>query len=402
MAGKRAAAFIAMVAMLVSFAFDGTAHASGYRQRQRDLQQLIDQKRAQLHQAEALEQSILGAIQASDARRAALQRQIAGLSTRLLDARTKIGVLQARLDSLGAGIELKQVQIDQAEGQVADLQQRLQDRAAQLYMSVPGSVPGTGGILNDVNDFVSATAYESGLISGDQILIESVQRAQQSLEVQQTALAATEQTVQAARDDIATQAARILDMRSQLSSAQAAVAQEIATRRVLLAQVQSQKAAYLRAIRNLVAESNSITALLRGIQRGQHVYAGSGGWLKWPVSGPITSPFGWRIHPVYHYRSFHTGIDIGAPMGTTVHAARAGTVVYVGYQGAYGNIVIVDHGSGIATVYAHLSRFYVRTGQYVRTMSAIAAVGSTGWSTGPHLHFEVRQGGTPVNPVRWL
>src|SRR5207249_295020 len=132
--------------------------------RQQELQQLIDQKRAQLHQAEVLEQSILGAIQASDARRAALQHQIGGLNSRLLDARTRIGVLQARLNELGAGIELKQAQIEQAQGQAADLSQRLQTRIAEIYMSAPGDAPTVTGIVQNVNDLVSATEYEAGVI----------------------------------------------------------------------------------------------------------------------------------------------------------------------------------------------------------------------------------------------
>src|SRR5207249_9167129 len=132
-------------------------------------------------------------------------------------------------------------------------------------------------------DLVSATEYEAGVIASDDMLVQSVQRAQQTLEMQQADLATTKQTVQAARDEIAAQAAQILDTRTQLSTAKAAVQTEIATRRVLLSQVQSQKAAYIRAIRNLVAESNSIAALLHGLQKGQHVFAGQGGWLKWPV-----------------------------------------------------------------------------------------------------------------------
>jgi len=170
----------------------------------------------------------------------------------------------------------------------------------------------------------------------------------------------------------------------------------------LLSQVNDQRQAYINAIKELQAESDAITAMLRGLQAGQYVVQGRGGYLKWPVSGPITSPFGWRIHPVYGYRSFHTGIDIGVPVGTTVKAARYGKVIYTGYNGAYGLIVMIDHGGSLATIYAHLSRVYVSVGQRVSTLQPIAASGNTGWSTGPHLHFEVRSQGEPVNPIRWL
>jgi murein DD-endopeptidase MepM/ murein hydrolase activator NlpD len=152
----------------------------------------------------------------------------------------------------------------------------------------------------------------------------------------------------------------------------------------------------------MLAQSNSIKGMLNRAQKGQNVVQGYGGYLKWPVSGRISSPYGWRTHPIYGYRSFHTGIDIAAPAGTTVKAARRGEVLYVGYRDAYGLIVIIDHGNSLATVYAHLSKAYVRAGQSVGTLGNVAAVGCTGWCTGPHLHFEVRVNGNPQNPMNWL
>jgi murein DD-endopeptidase MepM/ murein hydrolase activator NlpD len=166
--------------------------------------------------------------------------------------------------------------------------------------------------------------------------------------------------------------------------------------------VRNQKAAYAAALQSMLDQSNSIKGLLNRAQKGQKVVQGYGGYLKWPVSGRITSPYGWRTHPIYGYRSFHTGIDIAAPSGTTVKAARKGEVLYVGYRDAYGLIVIIDHGNSLATVYAHLSKAYVRPGQYVGTLGSVAAVGCTGWCTGPHLHFEVRVNGNPQNPMNWL
>jgi murein DD-endopeptidase MepM/ murein hydrolase activator NlpD len=160
--------------------------------------------------------------------------------------------------------------------------------------------------------------------------------------------------------------------------------------------------AFGEALQSMLAQSRSIEGLLNRAQRGQRVVQGYGGYLKWPVSGRISSPYGWRTHPIYGYRSFHTGIDIAAPYGTTVKSARSGEVLYVGVREAYGLIVIIDHGNSLATVYAHLSKAYVRAGQSVRTLSSIGAVGCSGWCTGPHLHFEVRLSGKPVNPMGWL
>jgi murein DD-endopeptidase MepM/ murein hydrolase activator NlpD len=124
--------------------------------------------------------------------------------------------------------------------------------------------------------------------------------------------------------------------------------------------------------------------------------------LLWPAAGPITSGFGYRIHPIFGTRTLHTGIDIGAPYGAPVVAADSGTVIYAGTMSGYGNVVMVDHGGGISTLYGHLSAFSVGNGQSVGRGTRIASVGCTGYCTGPHLHFEVRINGTPVDPMPYL
>jgi murein DD-endopeptidase MepM/ murein hydrolase activator NlpD len=122
----------------------------------------------------------------------------------------------------------------------------------------------------------------------------------------------------------------------------------------------------------------------------------------WPANGPLTSGFGYRVHPIFGYSKMHTGIDIGAPYGSPVWAADTGTVAYVGTMSGYGNVVAIDHGGGLATTYNHLSSFHVSNGQSVSRGTQIGAVGCTGYCTGPHLHFEVRVGGNPVDPMPYL
>ena len=121
-----------------------------------------------------------------------------------------------------------------------------------------------------------------------------------------------------------------------------------------------------------------------------------------PSGGPITSGFGWRRHPILKRSRFHNGIDFGARYGSTIRAAHGGRVMMAKWFGGYGNTVIVDRGDGISTLYGHASELYVSTGQRVTAGQAIAAIGSTGLSTGPHLHFEVRVNGKPVNPHPYL
>ncbi|MDR1049209.1 MAG: LysM peptidoglycan-binding domain-containing M23 family metallopeptidase [Synergistaceae bacterium] len=123
---------------------------------------------------------------------------------------------------------------------------------------------------------------------------------------------------------------------------------------------------------------------------------------RWPVMGKINSPFGWRRHPITRRRDFHTGLDIKAARGTVIRSAREGRVDYAGWMGGYGKVVVVGHGNGQSTLYAHCSTLLVKQGEKVSTGQNIARVGTTGRTTGPHLHFEVRNGNTPVNPLKYL
>lgn len=130
----------------------------------------------------------------------------------------------------------------------------------------------------------------------------------------------------------------------------------------------------------------------------------SGGEMDWPVPGRfrISSPYGYRIHPIFKTKKLHTGIDIPAPTGTTIVAAAKGTVIHTGTLGGYGKTVMLDHGGGIVTLYAHNSAITVSNGKTVNKGAEIARAGSTGYSTGPHLHFEVRKNGAYVDPLPWV
>ncbi len=124
--------------------------------------------------------------------------------------------------------------------------------------------------------------------------------------------------------------------------------------------------------------------------------------LHWPSSGWVSSRFGWRIHPIFGTREFHTGVDIASRWGAPVMAARSGIVRFAGWMGGYGRLIVLDHGGGLQTMYSHLSAMLVGSGQRVDEGQQIGRIGSTGWSTGPHLFFEVRQNGVPLDPIPYL
>lgn len=195
-----------------------------------------------------------------------------------------------------------------------------------------------------------------------------------------------------------------------------------------LEKVQHQRSYYEREVQALENESSRIASLLKNLivrqrlekQRmvslrrrgGQVTYYSmprnsmpsfSGGRMGWPCASPnLTSYFGYRVHPIFGTRKLHAGIDVGAGTGTPIYAAADGVVIESGWTGGYGKAVIIDHGGGIATLYGHSSQLYVAPGQAVRRGQLIAAIGSTGFSTGPHLHFEVRINGSPVDPLAYI
>ncbi len=189
----------------------------------------------------------------------------------------------------------------------------------------------------------------------------------------------------------------------QLQTQKAVFETQAQVQKVTIQRLRRDRQAVEAAQARLERDSDSIAALIQQRLAIATTSAFRGtGIFTFPTDGPLTSGFGYRVHPILGYRRFHAGIDFGAPTGTPIRAADSGIILYAGWYGGYGNTVIVDHGGGISTLYAHASALYVTEGQAVQRGQVIAAVGSTGFSTGPHLHFEVRRSGEPVDPLAFL
>ena len=198
--------------------------------------------------------------------------------------------------------------------------------------------------------------------------------------------------------------------------------EKVAKKQALIDKMQNDKAVYDRQYDEMMAASEQVAKLIQqskykpppqppvasssgGSSGDVEVYNGTAsnsGGMIWPISGPITSPFGWRTHPIFGSQRFHSGLDIGGDYGMEIHAAKAGVVSHAGWIGGYGNTVMIDHGGGIVTLYGHNQSLNVSVGQQVSQGQVIAFCGSTGNSTGPHCHFEVRLNGEPVSPYNYL
>jgi len=203
---------------------------------------------------------------------------------------------------------------------------------------------------------------------------------------------------------IETQIAEIDSIKEQMETQLHELEERRAEKELVLKAINDDRSLTLRRIKELEDENKRIMAQIRAMQNSAGAYKGkpwAGSFIK-PCAGEIVSGYGYRKHPIYGVKKMHTGVDIGASHGTTVKAAGNGKVIFAGWKGSYGKAVMVDHGNKRVTLYGHLSKITCKQGDEVTTSTKIGEVGSTGLSTGNHLHFEVRIDGEPVDPLKSL
>lgn len=326
------------------------------------------------------------------------------------EIKAKADKQQEALKKAQAEAEKAAAKVESIKANIESQKDNLGDRLRTMYKN--GSVGFINVVLdsNNMEEFLSNMSMVQEIYKNDQKTLDNLNEQHKALETEKANLEAKKAEIETAKADLDKQ-------KSDLEAKKA-----------------EYKAEYDKLndeYENLEADAQSITAIINasagsydssssessGGGGGDSTasesgggessydgggYSGGGGSLGWPVSGPVTSEFGYRIHPVFGDYRGHTGIDIGVPTGTPVHAAEAGKVIMAQWYGGYGNAVMIDHGNGIVTLYGHNSSLAVSNGQTVSRGQVIAYAGSTGWSSGPHCHFEVRVGGQPVNPRNYL
>lgn len=341
-----------------------------------EIQQQLGEKDAQLEEKKkeignAMEQLIL------------TQEELAEAKRKLAAIETRQQALEIKIRQNEAALAAKQKEYDKSR---AVYKKRLRD----IYEN--GQVNYLDVLLGaaDFRDFSSRMYLLQRVVRRDFNLIDR-------LETQ--------------REELLAKKAELDDIKSQLAAAHAEgqkeqqiVAQKTVERQKLYEQALAEKAQLDAEYEELQRNSQEITAMIQRMEQEGRMMpqAGGTGQLAWPVNGEITSPFGWRVHPIWGTQIFHAGLDIGADYGDPVHAADSGTVVYAGWMGGYGNAVMIDHGGGMVTLYGHNSSITVGEGEQVSKGQTIALAGSTGNSTGPHCHFEVRIHGEVVSPLQYL
>lgn len=283
--------------------------------------------------------------------------------------------------------------------------------AAELEVEVVAAYKHAGssaqftGVVEALEESGSVTefsnAYE-GLLNGtagQQRLVESVTTLADRITEQRVIVATLQRRTETVERRALTERRHVAALTAEQTSIVEDIRADRAERRRLLVRLRSQQAQFTKRVEALQKQSQ---ALLEELRKYQYVGGAPGSKdLWWPTDGGVTSNFGYRLHPIFKTKRLHAGIDIPAPTGQPIFAAAAGTIIGAGPYGGYGNAVVIDHGGGLSTVYAHQSRLGTTVGETVEAGETIGYVGSTGYSTGPHLHFEVRTGGQPVDPLAW-
>ncbi|MEP7335132.1 MAG: peptidoglycan DD-metalloendopeptidase family protein [Actinomycetota bacterium] len=350
-----------------------------------------------------------GKIAAARAKEQRLASQIADVSQRIRTLESEVGNVSTDLalleqdlalqrEKLARITELWRLQTEKLgflRSQHEQAIDRLSDRLVAIYQS--GNLSTVDVLLDSSNfsELVTRLDYAEELAAQDERIAESVGRAKDLIQVQQANTTVTRKKVFAVAQAVAARTQQTRQVRNELVARESALSGTRAQRREALASVQQQKAEYLAEAEALAAVSASLASRIQTSQSFSSVVRSSSG-LIWPVSGPVTSGYGWR------WGRMHEGIDIAVPTGTPVAAAASGRVIYAGWMGGYGNLVVIDHGGGLATAYGHNSSLPVGNGSSVSQGQTIAYAGSTGHSTGPHVHFEVRVNGSPVDPLGYL
>lgn len=394
-------AVLCALAVLAAAGAPARAQTSGPRQQLERLEAEIERTRALIREAEEEREGVLADLTRSDARRSELGARIELLTGELTDAEAELEVLQASLDRTQEELDRWTRRLRRTREELSGQRATLGSRASAAYRLGPAGFLELLLGADDLRSLTDRMEFVSSVLDSDSLLLQSITTTRSQVGEQRGRIAEFEQQVSAERDRVQREVERIQELRAEQQALRAEVDREIATREELLADIEATKEGYVRAVKELEAESARIQAMIQA-GGGSSGSGNPNAQLAWPAPGPITSGYGWRTHPIFGTQRFHAGVDIDAPCGAPISAAERGTVISSGWHGGYGETIILDHGDGLSTLYAHQSARGASTGQQVSRGQRIGSVGTTGWSTGCHLHFEVRVNGSPVDPVPYL
>ena len=329
-----------------------------------------------------------------------LQDDVDAASARLDQLENVLALHQRKLDRLNQLYALQTKKLVFLQRQHKEAVARLNKRLVEIYTSDPTSPLSVVLEASSFADMLDHLEYIDDIGRHDDRIAEEVKGAKLAMQETRNSTRKTRKEVAATTRSVAARTAEQRAVRDRLAWSQRELATARREKRNSLEQVQEDKEHAVSHMEELQAQSNALAAKIRSAQSSAVVPAPTGaassaGFI-WPVHGILTSNFGWR------WGRMHEGIDLAVGNGTPVVAAKGGVVIVAGWMGGYGNLVVVDHGGGVSSAYAHNTSVTVGVGQSVSQGQLIAYSGNTGHSTGPHLHFEIRINGAAVDPLGYL
>lgn len=328
-------------------------------------------------------------------------KQVEALDTQLSAVTDELEKLSSRLDETKIRLADNQTQLHEATEKRENQYSSLKKRMRTMYES--GDVGYLQIILDSegFTDFLRRVEYINKIMEYDQNMFDEYQK--------------TEQIISDKVVEIEKEKESIEVLSAEQAVKKQALDESIREKEQLVAKLSQEEATYLQQLSDLEKADKEVSNMIiqaqraaqaRASQSSGRIYAAAGGTLQYPVPGyrgySYNSPYGYRSSPISGKSEFHTGVDLKATMGTDIVAAESGTVLFSGNKGGYGKTVIVDHGNGISTLYAHNSQLIVSVGQSVQRGQVISKAGTTGYSTGVHLHFEVRINGKHTDPAPYI
>jgi murein DD-endopeptidase MepM/ murein hydrolase activator NlpD len=387
---------LACLFLVVSPAFG----QEGVGERKQVIDARIDVLAKKIEAARAREGVLTSQIEVVTSKIRALQDDVDSASTRLDQLEDVLALHQRKLDRLNQLYRLQTRKLVFLQRQHKAAMERLNKRLVEIYTSDPTSALTVVLEAGSFSDLLDQLEFLNDIGAQDERIAGEVEAAKLQMQETRNATRKTRKQVAATTKTVAVRTAEQRAVRDRLAWSQRQLATARRDKRATLANVQEDKAHALEHMRSLQAQSAELGARIRSAQSNSIVPAPTGAasaaGFVWPVHGILTSGFGWR------WGRMHEGIDLAVGSGTPVVSAAAGTVIVAGWMGGYGNLVVVDHGNGTSTAYGHNTSLTVGVGQSVAQGQLIAYSGNTGHSTGPHVHFEVRINGSPVDPMGYL
>ena len=349
-----------------------------------------DDKQAELNEVQSQMQKMQERKEKARQKAAAASEGLEEIQSRLNELQAQARELQAKSNALQAKINDNQAKLAKKKAEVEQRKKIYSQRLRQIYIN--GQVNYLDVLLGakDFGDFSSRMYLLQKIVSSDIAMLQQLQKDEAEIKSRQEQLDAEMKEIKSTKAELEAKRARANKLEEQRS--------------YMLYKAQEEEQQSQSEYERLLAISENITAMLRNMESsgGGSSSSGGTGRFMWPCRGEITSYFGWRTHPIFGTTKYHSGMDIAVDYGTPIMAADSGTVIYSGWLGGYGYAVMIDHGSGLVTLYAHNQSLNVYEGQYVTKGTCIAYAGSTGYSTGPHCHFEVRLHGEVTEPLNYL